>query len=336
MINSFKITKPTFVLPQPFTSNIRVPRSEGEKNIRFSVQKGSPSILGTTESAPDCVGKDHSWRLIDSGVADAAMNMAIDEAIALACLQGQSPATLRFYTWQPAALSIGYFQNVEEEIDLTHCRAQGYGFVRRPTGGKAVFHDQELTYSVAAKADNPLFPRDLHGAFLVIAEALISGLNHLGIQAQVFEYASRKRQSRSSPSSPSCFASAMGFEIGVEGKKLIGSAQRRWREGFLQQGSILCHFCPEKLFDLLKFSDESKRKQALSIVTRTVTSLSSIHRQEIDLKPVKEGLIKGFEETLTISLTRSELTPFELDLAQQLAHQKYRTDVWNLQHRQTL
>ena len=116
------------------------------------------------------------WRLIDSGGADAPMNMAIDEAIALACQQGQSPATLRFYTWQPAALSIGYFQNVEGEIDLTRCKAQGYGFVRRPTGGKAVLHDQELTYCVAAKTDNPLFPKDLHSAFLVIAQALISGL----------------------------------------------------------------------------------------------------------------------------------------------------------------
>jgi len=276
-----------------------------------------------------------SWRLLDSGPADAQMNMAIDEAIALACQQGQSPPTLRFYNWQPAALSIGYFQNVEGEIDLTRCKAQGYGFVRRPTGGKAVLHDQELTYCVAAKADNPLFPKDLHGAFLVIAHALISGLNNIGIQAKVFESATRKGQSRPSRSSPSCFAEAMGFEIGVEGKKLIGSAQRRWREGFLQHGSILCHFDPENLFGLLKFSDEEKRKQALSRTAMAVTSLASILQRQLDFSCIKEGLIKGFEETLKIRLVRSELTPFELDLAQQLVYKKYGTDAWNLQRRQT-
>ena len=127
----------------------------------------------------------------------------------------------------------------------------------------------------------------------------------------------------------------MGFEIGVEGEKLIGSSQRRWREGFLQHGSILCHFSPEKLFDLLKFSDESKRKQALARMASAVTSLSSILQQEMDLQPIKEGLIKGFEETLKIRLTRSDLTPFELDLAQRLAYRKYGTDAWNLQRRQT-
>ena len=275
-----------------------------------------------------------TWRLIDNGPANAATNMAIDEAIALASRLGHSPTTLRFYTWYPSALSIGYFQSIEEEIRLAHCKAQGYGFVRRPTGGKAVLHDQELTYSVAARADNSLFPKDLHGTFLVIAQAFIRGLDGLGIKAQVFGPESRRRQAISPQSSQACFATAMGFEIGVEGKKLIGSAQRRWREGFLQHGSILLEFHPEKLFDLLKFPDGKRRKQALDKAVQVVTSLSSILQKRLDPNRLKEGLIKGFEETLKIQVAPSPLAPFELELAQTLIQKKYGTDAWNLHRHQ--
>lgn len=275
-----------------------------------------------------------SWRLLDSGPAGAAINMAIDEAIALICQQGKSPPTLRLYTWRPAALSIGYFQDVEREIDLDWCKELGYGFVRRPTGGKAVLHDQELTYSVVARSDNPLFPKDLHGAFLVIARALIAGLNYLGIEAQVFGSASRREQPTSGQPSSSCFAEAMGFEIGVEGKKLIGSAQRRWRDGFLQHGSILCDYYPEKLFRLLKFSNEEHREQSVSTMSRAVTSLSSILQKPVAIHLLKEGLIKGFEEVLKIPLSPCGLNPFELDLAQTLVSKKYGADAWNLHRRQ--
>ncbi len=275
-----------------------------------------------------------TWRIIDNGPADPAINMAVDEAISLACRQGQSPTTLRFYTWRPASLSIGYFQNASAEIDIERCKAQGYGFVRRPTGGKSVLHDQELTYSVVARADNPLFPKDLHSSFMVIAQALILGLDYLGIEGQVFGSTSPQRRTRSSEVSPSCFASAMGFEIGVDGKKLVGSAQRRWRDGFLQHGSILCRFDPGQLFNLLKFYDEGERTRALAKTAKTVTSLSSILQDQPDIHHIKEGLIQGFEEALKIRLMPSQLTPFEWDMVQSLARKKYGTDAWNLHRHQ--
>jgi lipoate-protein ligase A len=256
--------------------------------------------------------------------------MAIDEAIALACRQGHSPTTLRFYTWNPPALSVGYFQNITKEVNLARCKAQGYGFVRRPTGGKAVLHDQELTYSITAKADNPLFPRDLHGCFLVIARAILCGLHGLGIEAEVFGKESPRRQPHASRSSQACFATALGFEIGVEGKKLIGSAQRRWRKGFLQHGSILIEFHPENLFDLLKFPDEEKRKQAMDNAVQAINSLSRILQKRLGINSIKEGLIKGFEETLNIRLIPSQLTSFEVELAQTFVHKKYGTSAWNL------
>jgi lipoate-protein ligase A len=262
--------------------------------------------------------------------------MAMDEVISLGCRQGQSPTTLRFYTWQPASLSIGYFQNASAEIDLERCKTQGYGFVRRPTGGKSVLHDQELTYSVVARMDHPLFPKDLHRCFLVISQALILGLNYLGIEGQVFGSASSKKRMRLSEVSPSCFASAMGFEIGVDGKKLIGSAQRRWRDGFLQHGSILCRFEPRQLFNLLKFYDEAERTRAAAKAAKTVTSLSSILQDQPDMRRIKEALIRGFEEALKVRLMPSQLTPPEWDMVRNLARGKYGTDAWNLHRRQTL
>jgi lipoate-protein ligase A len=275
-----------------------------------------------------------TWRLIDSGPAEPAINMAVDEAISRACRQGLSPTTLRFYTWRPAALSIGYFQNVWAEIDLERCKTLGYGFVRRPTGGKAVLHDQELTYSVAAKAGNPLFPKDLHRSFMVIAQALISGLGYMGVEGRVLGSDSPRKRSGSVGASPSCFASAMGFEVGVDGKKLIGSAQRRWRDGFLQHGSILCHFDPARLFNILKFYDESERTVALAKTAQAVTCLSRVLQDRLDIHRIKEGLIQGFENTLNIRLIPSELTPFEWSMTQNLARKKYGTDAWNLHRHQ--
>jgi lipoate-protein ligase A len=272
-----------------------------------------------------------TWRLILNGPANAAANMAIDEAIAMACRQGHSPPTLRLYSWHPPALSVGYFQNIEKEIDLGRCKSEGYGLVRRATGGKAVLHDQEITYSVSARTDNPLFPKDLGGTFLVIARAFIHGLQGLGIRPQVFGIESQRRRPDAFQGAQACFATAMGFEIGVERKKLIGSAQRRWKDGFLQHGSLLLEFHSEKLFKLLKFSDEEKRQQAMEKTSRAVTSLCSLLQRNPDPVHLKEMIIKGFEETLKIRLVPSQLTSSEKEAAQILIQRKYGNDDWNLQ-----
>ncbi len=271
-----------------------------------------------------------NWRLLLTGPAEAQTNMAIDEAIALACRNGQVPTTLRFYTWKPAALSIGYFQKAESEIHLDRCRKQGYGFVRRLTGGKAVLHDQEFTYSLVSRTDNPLFPKDLYGSFLVFANALVYGLGNFGVHAQVFGSRGSGETAKSRESAPACFGMSRGFEVGVDGKKLIGSAQRRWKEAFLQHGSILCHFDPDQILSLLVFPNESDRKQTRTEMLENVTSLNSIHRKEIDLDLLKKSLIKGIEETFQIKLIPSSLTSLEQELAHRLAKEKYGNDDWNL------
>lgn len=267
-----------------------------------------------------------TWRLIVHEAGPADLNMAVDEALAQACRKGNSPPVLRFYHWKPAALSVGYFQDVAKEINLERLRDRSLGLVRRISGGRAVLHDQELTYSLAAGTDNPLFPRDLRGTFAVIAEGLLAGLRELGVEAHLMAPGEKRRNYTASAS---CFNTALGFEIGASGKKLVGSAQRRWREGFLQHGSILWRHRPESSVDLLNLTAARKR-ELLQDLGRNVTSLSDLLGCPPDFPSLRQAFISGIQEALRVQLLPSTLTPWELELARRLAREKYGSERWNL------
>ena len=268
-------------------------------------------------------------RLIEQGAAGAAVNMAVDEAVATACREGESPLTLRLYEWSPAALSIGYFQDTHQEVDLDRCKALGRTLVRRVTGGQAVLHDEELTYSLSARTDDPLFPKDLHGTFMTIAKGLISGLRLMDIRAEIMCHPDLPAAG-TYQSSPSCFMTALGFEIGVAGKKLIGSAQRRWKDGFLQHGSILCTHHPERLVELLKWPSEEKKEEALAKLGQAATSLSEILGSKPDSHSLRVVVVKGMEETLGVRLIPGALSADEKELSRKLLEEKYGSDSWNL------
>ena len=121
-----------------------------------------------------------TWYFIYSGPSRPSFNMALDEALLDWHSEGKMPPVIRFYEWSPATLSIGYFQRAEQEIDLEEIRAQGLGFVRRPTGGRAVLHDQELTYSVIVSESYPNMPQTVTEAYRVISEGLLIGFQKLG------------------------------------------------------------------------------------------------------------------------------------------------------------
>ncbi|MEW5933385.1 MAG: biotin/lipoate A/B protein ligase family protein, partial [Bacillota bacterium] len=125
------------------------------------------------------------WRLIRDGYHDGATNMAVDEAIMLAHARGEVPPTLRFYGWRPPALSLGYAQKAEREVDLEACRRAGVDVVRRPTGGRAVLHDREVTYSVVIST--ALFPGSVVETYRRLSAGLVEGLRLLGLQAEVQE-----------------------------------------------------------------------------------------------------------------------------------------------------
>ena len=173
--------------------------------------------------------------IIDPEFGDGFYNMALDMALADAVRQGRSAATVRFYGWNPPAISLGYNQRAGE-IDPAACAAAGIDVVRRPTGGRAVFHKDEFTYSVAAREDHPLLGGTVLETYRTIAGALIAGLRGLGIEAEMVKSGAGAPGGQRAAS---CFAAAGRYEVTVNGRKIIGSAQRRIDGVILQQGSLL-------------------------------------------------------------------------------------------------
>ncbi|MCX7918616.1 MAG: lipoate--protein ligase family protein [bacterium] len=278
------------------------------------------------------------WRLILDGAKDAFTNMAIDEAILQYTVSNslQSP-TLRFYTWSKPSISIGRFQNIEQEINLTACKQDNVPVVRRPTGGRAVFHNSELTYSLVIPDSYPNIPKNITESYRVISAAFVKGLKLLGINATLErpklkkqESVTRKIEDRTENAgitgfvskSPLCFAATSRYEVTVNGKKLIGSAQRRIQNAMLQQGSILLDYDPKQ-----------DQRYFLAIANETiapcVTAINHHLPTPIQLETLINHLIQGFVIQFRIDFEPIELTNSERTLAEKLLTQKYRTDSWN-------
>ena len=179
-----------------------------------------------------------AWRLIiELEPQDAYTNMAVDEALLDGQIGGGSPSTIRFYSWRPPAISLGYTQEIAT-IDLESCRISGIGLVRRITGGRAILHEDDFTYSITAREDNPIVQGTLMDTYRKISQALLAGLQQLGVQA---DFAPGDRNPDASPSLRWCgglLCSLFSIRAYVNGKKIIGSAQRRKQGAVLQQGSL--------------------------------------------------------------------------------------------------
>jgi lipoate-protein ligase A len=202
------------------------------------------------------------WRWISDGHQSAERNMAVDAALLNDCGQGRIPPTARLYGWSEPAITIGYSQKAEEELDLERCRELGIAVVRRPTGGRALLHHRELTYAVVAPVSLVPFDRGLKATFSAISEALLVGLQGLGIQGDINTSKQRPEVARS----PACFASLNHCEITVDGAKLVGSAQKRTSKAFLQHGSLIIEADHELFTSLLKFDNESENGNAATFV----------------------------------------------------------------------
>ncbi|HDQ72704.1 MAG TPA: lipoate--protein ligase family protein, partial [Chloroflexi bacterium] len=173
------------------------------------------------------------WRLIRSAPADGASNMAVDEAILRAVAMGQSPPTLRFYAWEPACLSLGRGQTVAD-VDREALQAQGFDLVRRPTGGKAILHVDELTYSVVVPQSDARVVGDVVASYRRLSSALILGLQRLGVPDVVADQRLENRHAQGAV----CFEAPSDYEITTGGRKLAGSAQMRAQDTVLQHGAM--------------------------------------------------------------------------------------------------
>jgi len=259
------------------------------------------------------------WRLLVTAPCDGAANMAIDEAILLARIQGFAPSTVRFFSWSPPTISLGYSQPLDDRINLPACRALGAGLVRRPTGGSAIYHDtaeREVTYSVVALATDFGGAGDLLETYRWIGEGLTAGLRKLGVSAEMVPVVKREE-----PSAPPafCFARTGSYEIEVAGKKLVGSAQRRQAGAFLQHGSILLGADRARLRQIFP-----REGDPLAGMTTLEDALG--RRPAFD--EVVEVLAAGFREAHGLELTPGGLTEAEERLMQRLLREKYGTDAW--------
>lgn len=276
------------------------------------------------------------WRFINSGARTPADNMAIDEAMLIAHSEGKTPPTVRFYGWEPATLSIGYFQKAEDEVEFGELRRQGIGFVRRPTGGRAVLHDRELTYSMIVSEQYPDMPTTVNEAYRVLSEGLVHGFRRLGLQAQMVNLGAEEEKIKyvSTAGSAACFDSPSWYELVVEGRKIAGSAQTRSRGVILQHGSILLEMDVDQLFSLLRFSNERVKERLKASFHTKAVSIGDIcramGRMPVSVEEAERAFREGIAEGLGVRLEDGELTPYERELAEQLSAEKYGSDTWNL------
>ncbi len=254
-------------------------------------------------------------RIITHEANDAFFNMAVDEAISEAVRQELSPPTLRLYRWSRPSLSIGHFQKISE-VNIDYCNKMDYPVVRRLTGGRAILHDTELTYSFSARTGSPPFSSSLHENYSVISNAILLGLKGCGINADI----SFERKRNSGQRNPACFKAVSYGEITINGKKVVGSAQKRYSNGFMQHGSILLDFDAEKLCNVLVHGDK--------IAFENISSIND-HAEGISINDLGLSIKKGFTDSLGIKLISDNPTKFELDLAKEIEMNKYSTRDWN-------
>ena len=262
------------------------------------------------------------WRVIPYGIEGPANNMAIDEAIFHFYRNNLVPPTLRFYGWNPPTLSLGYFQDLGREVNLSNLTVKGFGLVRRSTGGRAVLHHHELTYSVVAGTKDGL-PDSLIDCYLYISKALIIAFKNLGIYVKLHQSPATKHFT-----SGACFESPSWHELKVGGRKLVGSAQLRRDHSFLQHGSILLKFNAEDLSALLKSSTNDISNNLAERLRGQVISLDDLGIR-IDPESLARQIVAGFSELYDIMFEESTLSDPEKKLAKELVETKYATKDWN-------
>ncbi len=242
------------------------------------------------------------WRIIPLHVTNGFTAMAIDEAVSESVKEG-SDSTIRFWRWNPSTVSIGYFQGIEDEVNLNECKKNNIDVVRRRTGGGAVYHDYngEITYSVIGKEE--IFPKSIHESYNIICGWVIKGLSNIGIDSKFIPI----------------------NDIIASGKKISGNAQTRRNGVLLQHGTILYDLDVNKMFSLLKISKEKISDKMIKSVEDRVTKIKNF--KNIDIEEAYNAIMKGF--TINKEFYIGKLTNEEINRAKELASEKYSSKKWN-------
>jgi lipoyl(octanoyl) transferase len=265
------------------------------------------------------------WRLIHSLPAPGSWNMAADEAILEITARGQSNPALRLYAWSPPCLSLGYAQPVSD-VDLDQLSSLGWDLVRRPTGGRAILHTDELTYSVIAPLSEPRVSGSVLASYQTLSQALLHALRQLGVPAQSLEKIDGN--SGTGNQNPVCFEVPSNYEITANGFKLVGSAQARRKEGFLQHGSLPLYGDLTRITRALRFPSAAERSEAAERLLSRAGTVESILGKRLEWEEAAEAFACAFREALNLDLYPADLTPAEMDRAQELVHEKYAHSSW--------
>jgi lipoyl(octanoyl) transferase len=260
------------------------------------------------------------YRFLNTNVHDAAMNMAIDESILTHHLQGEVPPTLRVFRWSQPTISLGRFQSIEREIVSEQCQERGVALVRRPTGGRAVYHRDEFTYSIVMSKSFGV-PSGIIAAYAFLAQGLLAALRYLDVQAELSDGRVSKNPSAA------CFASSTQADLTSGGFKLIGSAQVWKDDTLLQQGSLPLDDRAAEFFTMLRFPNEAVRKEALALYSEKTTPLHTF-TPYTTWDAVADAFKSGFSAALQADFVPDTLSHSEWELANQLVDDKYSKLEW--------
>jgi lipoate-protein ligase A len=279
-----------------------------------------------------------SWRAMIGYDLPGDYQMALDEALLESVIAGGAPV-VRFYTWRPATLSLGVNQPFGE-IDAGECARRGFGLVRRLTGGRAVLHQHELTYSVIALENDSRVSGGVIESYRKISAGLIDGLRAMGADVSLAEpskamfraLAESRRRTELNETIESngavCFDTASAYELTARGRKLVGSAQARRGGAILQHGSILLDVDWDAWVNVFSYASEAGRERAYAKLPARMTSLSEELGRPVTAREVQAAIVPAFERTFGISLQKSEPKPDELEAARRLAAEKYASEKW--------
>lgn len=261
------------------------------------------------------------WRLIPYAINEPAYNMAIDESIFQCYLEGLVPPTLRFYGWDPPTLSLGYFQDLMGEVNLVNLAAGGFGLVRRPTGGRAVLHHYELTYSVVAGVKDGL-PNNLTESYFYISQAFVAAFQHFGVTAELHQKTTSQELTTGA-----CFESPSWYELKVDRRKMVGSAQLRRNGSFLQHGSILLDFSAADLASILQLPEGLTLNRFTERLQRKVISFRDLGLI-IDPILLASAITDSFRNLYQLEFIEQPLLEIEQRMAQELIIGKYANQDW--------
>lgn len=272
------------------------------------------------------------WRLLVTHPARGAWNMALDEAVLEHVGRGESLPTLRLYAWHPACLSLGYAQPFTD-VDMARLKERGWEVVRRATGGRAILHTDELTYSVIAPNEEPRVAGSVLESYNRLAQALLLGIKILELPVEMKELVDQASAVPATASvtktiNPVCFEVPSTYEITVDGKKLIGSAQARKKDGVLQHGSLPLSGDLSRICQALVFEDETAREKASERLLARATTVESALGRAVSWETAARAFVHAFEAQLRLSFEREELSESESRRTDELVKEKYGHPSW--------